>query len=167
MCSSDLIVIVVDMWLTGFDVPSMNTMYVDKPMKGHNLIQAIARVNRVFKDKDSGLIVDYIGIAENLKLALNIYSTDDQGKVGINMKKALAILMEKYEIIREDFLYGIDYSDYASDDKEKRFKVTMRVANEILQENKEDQKRFLDVVTELQKAYALTSTQPEVEAYMT
>ena len=159
------IVIVVDMWLTGFDVPSMNTMYVDKPMKGHNLIQAIARVNRVFKDKDSGLIVDYIGIAENLKLALNIYSTDDQGKVGINMKKALAILMEKYEIIREDFLYGIDYSDYASDDKEKRFKVTMRVANEILQENKEDQKRFLDVVTELQKAYALTSTQPEVEAY--
>lgn len=159
------IVIVVDMWLTGFDVPSMNTMYVDKPMKGHNLIQAIARVNRVFKDKDSGLIVDYIGIAENLKLALNVYSKDDQGQVGINMKKALAILIEKYNIIREDFLYGIDYSDYASKDDFKRIKVTTRVANEILQEDKETQKRFLDVVTELQKAYALTSTQPEVEAY--
>lgn len=79
------IVIVVDMWLTGFDVPSMNTMYIDKPMKGHNLIQAIARVNRVFKDKDSALIVDYIGIAENLKEALNVYSTEDQGQVGINM----------------------------------------------------------------------------------
>ena len=81
------IVIVVDMWLTGFDVPSMNTMYIDKPMKGHNLIQAIARVNRVFKDKDSALIVDYIGIAENLKEALNVYSTEDQGQVVSICKK--------------------------------------------------------------------------------
>jgi type I restriction enzyme R subunit len=102
------IVIVVDMWLTGFDVPSMNTMYIDKPMKGHNLIQAIARVNRVFKDKDSALIVDYIGIAENLKEALNVYSTEDQGQVGINMQKALALLKEKYDIITNDFLYGVD-----------------------------------------------------------
>lgn len=159
------IVIVVDMWLTGFDVPSMNTMYIDKPMKGHNLIQAIARVNRVFKDKDSALIVDYIGIAENLKDALNIYSTEDQGQVGVNMKKALALLKEKYDIITNDFLYGVDYSDFDSEDGTVRMKVTRRVANEILHEDEEAQKKFLDVVTELQKAYALTSTQPEAQAY--
>ena len=159
------IVIVVDMWLTGFDVPSMNTMYIDKPMKGHNLIQAIARVNRVFKDKDSALIVDYIGIAENLKDALNIYSTEDQGQVGVNMKKALALLKEKYDIITNDFLYGVDYSDFDSEDGTVRMKVTRRVANEILHEDEEAQEKFLDVVTELQKAYALTSTQPEAQAY--
>lgn len=159
------IVIVVDMWLTGFDVPSMNTMYIDKPMKGHNLIQAIARVNRVFKDKDSALIVDYIGIAENLKDALNVYSKDDQGQVGINMNKALALLKEKYEIITNDFLYGIDYSDFKSENSTVRLKVTSRVANEILHEDEKTQKKFLDVVTELEKAYALTSTQPEAQAY--
>ena len=159
------VVIVVDMWLTGFDVPSMNTMYIDKPMKGHNLIQAIARVNRVFKDKDSALIVDYIGIAENLKDALNIYSTADQGQVGINMNKALALLKEKYDIITNDFLYGVDYSDFDSEDGTIRLKITRRVANEILHEDEEFQKKFLDVVTELQKAYALTSTQPQAQAY--
>ena len=146
------IVIVVDMWLTGFDVPSMNTMYIDKPMKGHNLIQAIARVNRVFKDKDSALIVDYIGIAENLKEALNVYSTEDQGQVGINMKKALALLKEKYDIITNDFLYGVDYSGFDSEDGAVRLKITRRVANEILGEDEETQQKFLDVVTELQKA---------------
>lgn len=159
------IVIVVDMWLTGFDVPSMNTMYIDKPMKGHNLIQAIARVNRVFKDKDSALIVDYIGIAENLKEALNVYSTEDQGQVGINMQKALALLKEKYDIITNDFLYGVDYSGFDSEDGAVRLKITRRVANEILGEDEETQQKFLDVVTELQKAYALTSTQPEAQAY--
>ena len=159
------IVIVVDMWLTGFDMPSMSTMYIDKPMKGHNLIQAIARVNRVFKDKDSALIVDYIGIAENLKDALNIYSTDDQGQVGINMKKALALLKEKYDIITNDFLYGVDYSGFDSENGTVRLKVTRRVANEILREDEDTQKKFLDVVTELQRAYALTSTQPEAQAY--
>ena len=159
------IVIVVDMWLTGFDVPSLNTMYIDKPMKGHNLIQAIARVNRVFKDKDSALIVDYIGIAENLKSALNIYSTEDQGQVGINMNKALALLKEKYDIITNDFLYKVDYFGFDSKDGVTRLKVTRRVANEILHEDEETQKKFLDVVTELQKAYALTSTQPEAQAY--
>ncbi|KRM99379.1 type I restriction endonuclease subunit R [Loigolactobacillus rennini] len=159
------IVIVIDMWLTGFDVPAMNTMYVDKPMKGHNLIQAIARVNRVFKDKDSALIVDYIGIAENLKTALNVYSTEDRGQVGINMNKALALLKEKYDIITNDFLYGVDYSGFDSKNGKIRLKVTRQVANEILHEDEDTQKKFLDVVTELQKAYALTSTQPEVQAY--
>lgn len=159
------IVIVVDMWLTGFDVPAMNTMYIDKSMKGHNLIQAIARVNRVFKDKDSGLIVDYIGIAENLRAALNIYSTSDQGQVGINMEKALVILKEKYDIITNDFLYGIDYTGYNSEDPVIRMKVTQRVANKILQEDDEQQQKFLDVVTELEKAYALTSTQPKAQEF--
>ncbi|MBI0110517.1 type I restriction endonuclease subunit R, partial [Lactobacillus sp. W8093] len=159
------IVIVVDMWLTGFDVPSLNTMYIDKPMKGHNLIQAIARVNRVFKDKDSGLIVDYIGIAENLKDALKVYSTDDQGQVAINMDKALAVLKEKYDIITNDYLYGIDYSDFNSPDGAVRLKVTQKVANEILHEDEQRQKKFLDVVTELEKAYALTATQPQAQAY--
>lgn len=159
------IVIVVDMWLTGFDVPAMNTMYIDKPMKGHNLIQAIARVNRVFRDKDSALIVDYIGIAENLRDALNIYSTEDQGQVGINMNKALALLKEKYDIIKNDFLYGVDYSGFNSEDGATRLKITRKVANEILNEDEETQKKFLDVVTELQKAYALTSTQSEAQAY--
>lgn len=159
------IVIVVDMWLTGFDVPSLNTMYIDKTMKGHNLIQAIARVNRVFKDKDSGLIVDYIGIAENLKNALKVYSTSDQWQVGINMDKALAVLKEKYDIITDDFLYGIDYSDFNSQNGAVRLKVTQRVANEILHEDEARQKKFLDIVTELEKAYALTSTQPQAQAY--
>ena len=159
------IVLVVDMWLTGFDVPSMNTMYIDKPMKGHNLIQAIARVNRVFKDKDSALIVDYIGIAENLRDALKVYSTDDQGQVGINMAKALSLLKEKYDIITKDFLYGIDYSDFDSEDGSTRIRITRHVANEILQEDEETQKKFLDVVTELQKVYALTSTLPEAQVY--
>ena len=159
------IVIVVDMWLTGFDVPSLNTMYIDKPMKGHNLIQAIARVNRVFKDKDSGLIVDYIGIAENLKDALKVYSTDDQGQVAINMDKALAVLKEKYDIITNDYLYGIDYSDFNSPEGAVRLKVTQKVANEILHEDEQRQKKFLDVVTELEKAYALTATQPQAQAY--
>ena len=159
------IVIVVDMWLTGFDVPSLNTMYIDKPMKGHNLIQAIARVNRVFKDKDSGLIVDYIGIAENLKDALKVYSTDDQGQVAINMDKALAVLKEKYDIITNDYLYGIDYSDFNSPDGAVRLKVTQKVANEILHEDEQRQKKFLDVITELEKAYALTATQPQAQAY--
>lgn len=159
------IVIVVDMWLTGVDVPSMNTMYIDKPMKRHNLIQAIAWVNRVFKDKDSALIVGYIGIAENLKDALNVYSTEDQGQVGINMNKALALLKEKYNIITNDSLYAVDYSDFDSEDKTIRLKVTRRVANEILHEDEETQRKFLDVVAELQKAYALTSTQPEAQVY--
>lgn len=159
------IVIVVDMWLTGFDAPSINTMYIDKPMKGHNLIQAIARVNRVFQNKDSALIVDYIGIAENLKSALNIYSTEDQGQVGINMDKALIMLKEKYDIITNDFLYGVDYSDFDSEDSTTRLKITRRIANEILNEDEETQKNFLDAVTELQKIYALTATQPEAQNY--
>lgn len=152
------VVIVVDMWLTGFDSPNLNTMYIDKPMHGHNLVQAIARVNRVFKDKDSGLIVDYIGIADQLKLALSFYSKTDQKQVGIDVDKAFNLLKEKYEIIKEDFLYGIDYSDFDSTNSTLRIKTVTKVANEILEEDKDTQQKFLDTVTQVQKAFALVST---------
>lgn len=157
------IVIVVDMWLTGFDVPSLNTMYVDKPMHGHNLIQAIARVNRVFKDKDSGLIVDYIGIAESLNQALRKYSKNDQGQVGINISKALSLLKDKYNIIKNDFLYGVNYKGFDSDDKTIRIKVVSKVADELLSESEDDQQKFLTTVSQAQRLYALVATQKEAQ----
>ncbi len=97
------------MWLTGFDVPSLHTMYIDKPMKGHTLMQAIARVNRVFRDKPGGLIVDYIGIADSLKNALACYTSKDRETAGINTDVAVKIMLEKYELIK-DLLHGFDYS---------------------------------------------------------
>jgi type I restriction enzyme, R subunit len=102
------LVIVRDMWLTGFDAPCMNTMYVDKPMKGHGLMQAIARVNRVFRDKPGGLIVDYIGIAQNLRSALADYSDGDRDKTGIDEEQAVAALQEWFERVEEIFL-GFDF----------------------------------------------------------
>src|SRR6185312_12537760 len=107
------LVIVRDMWLTGFDAPCMHTMYVDKPMKGHGLMQAIARVNRVFRDKPAGLVVDYIGVAQNLKNALSIYSGSDRDQTGIDEALAIAVMLEKYEVVRAifrpDTKGGFDY----------------------------------------------------------
>jgi type I restriction enzyme R subunit len=103
------IVIVRDMWLTGFDVPSMDTMYIDKPMRGHSLMQAIARVNRVFRDKEGGLIVDYLGIAEFLKRALSQYTETDRDTAGIDVNQVLAVFREKYEVVK-GMLHGFDYS---------------------------------------------------------
>jgi type I restriction enzyme R subunit len=107
------LVIVRDMWLTGFDAPCMHTMYVDKPMKGHGLMQAIARVNRVFRDKPAGLVVDYIGVAQNLKNALGQYSSGDRQQTGIDEDEAIRVLLEKYEIVqamfRPDTKGGFDY----------------------------------------------------------
>src|SRR5579871_4823419 len=102
------LVIVRDMWLTGFDAPCMHTMYVDKPMKGHGLMQAIARVNRVFRDKPAGLVVDYIGIAQNLKNALGQYSSADQRQAGIDEADAVAVLLQKYEVVKAMY-HGFDY----------------------------------------------------------
>lgn len=96
------------MWLTGFDAPCMHTMYLDKPMQGHGLMQAIARVNRVFRDKPAGLIVDYIGIAQNLRTALQQYSKNDQQHTGVDEAQAIAVMMEKYQIVR-DMYHGYDY----------------------------------------------------------
>ena len=115
------IAIVVDMWLTGFDVPSMATMYIDKPMKGHNLMQAIARVNRVYKDKEAGLIVDYIGMAADLKLALNQYTKRDQDKVP-DVGLAYSVAMAKLEIMR-DYFYGFSYMEFFGDSDMKRLKI--------------------------------------------
>ena len=103
------LVIVRDMWLTGFDAPCMHTMYIDKPMRGHGLMQAIARVNRVFRDKPAGLVVDYIGIAQNLKNALSQYSSADREKTGIDEAQAVAVLLEKLDVVRAMY-HGFDYT---------------------------------------------------------
>jgi type I restriction enzyme R subunit len=106
------LVIVRDMWLTGFDAPCCHTMYIDKPMKGHNLMQAIARVNRVFKNKPGGLVVDYIGIANELKAALKTYTeAKGKGDPTHNAAEALAVLLEKMDIVR-GMMHGFDYSAF-------------------------------------------------------
>ncbi len=153
------IVIVRDMWLTGFDAPCCHTMYIDKPMKGHNLMQAIARVNRVFKNKPGGLVVDYIGIANELKQALKTY-TDSKGKgqPTLDAEEAYAILLEKLDAIHGMFARsttsdGFDYSGYEED----AYRVLVPTANYIL--GLEDgKKRFLDLVLAVTKAYSLCST---------
>ena len=106
------LVIVRDMWLTGFDVPSLHTMYIDKPMKGHNLMQAIARVNRVFKDKPAGLVIDYIGIADDLKRALSNYtrSTGYESST-LPIDEAIRIMLEKYDIVCSYF-HGLHFNDW-------------------------------------------------------
>ncbi|NNU66875.1 type I restriction endonuclease subunit R [Rhizobium sp. WYCCWR 11152] len=163
------LVIVRDMWLTGFDAPCMHTMYIDKPMRGHGLMQAIARVNRVFKDKPGGLIVDYIGIAQNLKNALAQYSQSDRDKTGIDEEEAVAVLLEKYEIVRAMF-NGRDYSLGIVGAPQQRLKaladgidwILKWLENEAakvegIEAKKKAHRRYQDVVLELSKAYALSS----------
>ncbi|MDG4866441.1 type I restriction endonuclease subunit R [Guyparkeria sp. 1SP6A2] len=156
------LVIVRDMWLTGFDAPVCHTMYVDKPMKGHNLMQAIARVNRVFKDKPGGLVVDYIGIANELKQALKTY-TDAKGKgePTHSAEEAFAILLEKLDIIRGMFApgphgEGFDYSGFETRPNE----LIPPTANYILS-LEDGKKRFLDTVLAMNKAFSLCSTLDE------
>lgn len=156
------LVIVRDMWLTGFDAPCCHTMYIDKPMKGHNLMQAIARVNRVFKNKPGGLVVDYIGIANELKQALKTY-TDAKGKgqPAHSTAEAYAVLLEKLDIIHGMFAKGpkgegFDYSGF----EDHPNKLLVPAANYIL--GLEDgKKRFLDTVLAMNKAYSLCSTLDE------
>lgn len=163
------LVIVRDMWLTGFDAPCMHTMYVDKPMRGHGLMQAIARVNRVFKDKPGGLIVDYIGIAQNLKNALAQYSQSDRDKTGIDEEEAVAILLEKYEIVR-DMFNGHDYSLGITGAPMQRLRALADGIDWILKWQQAEaakvesadgkrkaHRRYQDAVLELSKAYALAS----------
>ncbi|EMK0758839.1 type I restriction endonuclease subunit R [Acinetobacter baumannii] len=158
------LVIVRDMWLTGFDAPSCHTMYIDKPMKGHNLMQAIARVNRVFKDKQGGLVVDYIGIANELKQALQIY-TDAKGKgePTLRAEEAYAILIEKLDAIRGLFaktndLTGLDISQYET----KAQQLLIPAANYVLS-LKDGKKRFLDLVLAMNKSFSLCSTLDEAK----
>ena len=159
------IVIVRDMWLTGFDAPCCHTMYVDKPMAGHNLMQAIARVNRVFKDKEGGVVVDYIGIASELKRALQTY-TDAKGKGQPTLKsdEALQVLHAKMDAVRGLF-HGFDYSDYET----KALELLPPAANHILGLEKKNEKsgkqRFLDIMASVSKAYSLCSTMDEAATY--
>jgi type I restriction enzyme R subunit len=144
------------MWLTGFDAPCCHTMYVDKPMRGHNLMQAIARVNRVFKDKPGGLVVDYIGIGNELKQALKDY-TDSKGKGAPTLlaEEAYALLLEKLEVVRA-MMHGFDYSDYEAN----AVMLLPMVANHILGLD-DGKKRFLDAMAAIIKAFSLCSTLDE------
>lgn len=163
------LVIVRDMWLTGFDAPCMHTMYIDKPMRGHGLMQAIARVNRVFHDKPAGLIVDYIGIAQNLKAALQQYSKPDQAQTGVDETQAVAVLCEKYEIVR-DMFHGFDYMSALDGSPLERLAMMAGAIEWILDQQqrwaarettddgkKRAHRRYQDAVLTLSKAYALAS----------
>jgi type I restriction enzyme R subunit len=148
------LVIVRDMWLTGFDAPSLHTLYIDKPMKGHNLMQAIARVNRVYKDKPGGLIVDYLGIASDLKQALSFYSdAGGKGDPTILQEQAVELMLEKLEVVTQLF-HGFAYEDYFSADTAQKLSLILAAEDHIL--GLEDgKKRFVNEVTALSKAFAI------------
>ncbi|MCP1171966.1 type I restriction endonuclease subunit R [Ralstonia chuxiongensis] len=167
------LVIVRDMWLTGFDAPCMHTMYVDKPMQGHGLMQAIARVNRVFRDKPAGLIVDYIGIAQNLKSALQQYSKNDQENTGVDEAQTIAVMMEKYEVVR-DIYHRFDYASALNGTPQERLAMMagaiewildsqqQLAAKETTEEGKKNAHRqYPDAVLALSKAFALASASDE------
>jgi type I restriction enzyme R subunit len=161
------LVIVRDMWLTGFDAPCVHTMYVDKPMKGHNLMQAIARVNRVFKDKQGGLVVDYIGIGNELKAAMKEYTASKgRGKPTVDAHEALSVLLEKLDVLQA-MLHGFDYSSF----KSGGHKTLAGAANHVLgikaegKDSKRDgKKRFADTALALSKAFSLCCTLDEAKA---
>jgi len=145
--------IVRDMWLTGFDAPSLHTMYMDKPMRGHGLMQAIARVNRVFKDKPGGLIVDYIGLAFELKKALAEYTEGDKKQTGIPQEDAVALMQEKYEVVHAMF-HGFPYKKFFTVKPSEKIAFVHQTMEHILkQQNGKD--RYLKNVTELSRAFAL------------
>jgi len=165
--------IVRDMWLTGFDAPSLHTMYVDKPMRGHGLMQAIARVNRVFRDKPAGLVVDYIGIAQNLKSALRQYSSDDRRHAGIDEAEAVAVMLEKYEIVSTMF-HGFDHRAGLTGSPGQRLAALAgaiewvlemqqrEAAKETTEEGKKRaHRRFNDAVLALSRAFALAAASDE------
>ncbi|WP_372772368.1 type I restriction endonuclease subunit R [Mangrovibacterium sp.] len=161
--------IVRDMWLTGFDAPSMHTLYIDKPMKGHNLMQAIARVNRVYKDKEGGLVVDYIGIATDLKKALSTYTeSGGKGKPAFDQDEAASVMMSKYEVVAQMFAQqpadkseprGFDYNSFFGLSPKEKLYFPIKAANYILGlENGKE--RYLQAVTALSKAFAISVPHP-------
>ncbi|MEH6345475.1 MAG: type I restriction endonuclease subunit R [Bermanella sp.] len=165
------LVIVRDMWLTGFDAPNCHTMYIDKPMKGHNLMQAIARVNRVFKDKPGGLVVDYIGIANELKQALKTYTgSNGKGKPTHDTHEAFAILLENIDKLR-GLMHGCDYSDYET----QALQILPRIMNHILslegpknadgKSELDGKKRFLDIMASIRAAFTLCGTMDEATEF--
>jgi len=148
------LVIVRDMWLTGFDVPSMHTLYIDKPMKGHNLMQAIARVNRVYKDKPGGLVVDYLGIASDLKKALSFYSdSGGKGDPAIAQEKAVQMMLEKLEIVSQMF-HGFAYEEYFEADTGKKLSLILAAEEHIL-DLENGKKRYINEVTALSQAFSI------------
>ncbi len=148
------IVIVRDMWLTGFDAPSLHTMYIDKPMRGHGLMQAIARVNRVFKDKPGGLVVDYLGLADELKKALATYTeSGGTGKTAIDQAEAVAVMLEKYEVCCGLF-HGFDYLMWIKGTAQQRLSL-LPAAQEHILEQEDGKARLLRAVTDLGQAFAL------------
>jgi len=147
-------VLVRDMWLTGFDAPSLHTMYVDKPMRGHGLMQAIARVNRVFRDKPGGLVVDYIGLAHELKQALAVYTeSGGTGQTAIDQEEAVAVMLEKYEICC-DLFHGFDWSKWITGTSDERLSLLPAALEHILA-LKNGKERFVQAVRDLSKAFAL------------
>lgn len=153
-CDELEIVIVCDMWLTGFDAPSMHTLYVDKPMQGHNLMQAIARVNRVYKDKEGGLVVDYLGIATSLKQALATYTeSGGKGKPTFDQSEAVALMREKLEVVAQ-ILHDFDYSQYFEADTRRKMMMLVE-AQDFLLGIADGKERFCKEVNALSKAFAL------------
>ncbi|MDL2410432.1 type I restriction endonuclease subunit R [Rhizobium calliandrae] len=170
------LILVRDMWLTGFDAPSLHTMYVDKPMKGHGLMQAIARVNRVFKDKPAGLVVDYIGIAQSLRNALRDYSRSDQEKTGIDEREAVVAVLRSYEIVKAMF-DGFNFSTGLSGSAQQRLAALAGAVEWILSAQHRDAaaapteegkklalRRYPDAVLNLSKAFALAAGSDEAKA---
>jgi type I restriction enzyme R subunit len=153
------IVLVRDMWLTGFDAPSLHTMYVDKPMRGHGLMQAIARVNRVFRDKPGGLVVDYLGLAHELKKALAAYSeSGGRGETALDQAEAVAVMLEKYEICCGLF-WGFDWSGWTDGDAQTRLGM-LPVALEHILAQEDGKDRCTTAVRELSQAFALAVPDP-------
>jgi type I restriction enzyme R subunit len=159
-------VIVVDMWLTGFDAPVLHTLYLDKDMSGHNLMQAIARVNRVFRDKPGGLIVDYVPVTGNLKEALKTYTENKgNGKITEDFEDAVHVMLTKYEIVQQMY-HNYDYSEYFTANTARKLDIILEAEDHILSlENGKE--RYLKEVTTLSKAYALVKTDPEAKAIST
>ncbi|PCH64454.1 MAG: DEAD/DEAH box helicase [Gammaproteobacteria bacterium] len=148
------LVIVRDMWLTGFDAPSMHTLYIDKPMQGHNLMQAIARVNRVYKDKPGGLVVDYLGIASDLKEALSFYSdAGGKGDPTLLQEQAVALMLEKIEVVSAMY-HGFSYEDYFQAETAKKLSLILAAEEHILG-IEDGKKRYINEVTALSQAFAI------------
>ena len=148
------LVIVRDMWLTGFDAPSMHTLYIDKPMQGHNLMQAIARVNRVYGDKPGGLVVDYLGIASDLKKALSFYSdAGGKGDPALAQEQAVALVLEKIAVLNQ-MLAGVSYRRYFMADVSGKLSVILEIEDYILGLDN-GKKRFIDEVSKLSQAFAI------------
>jgi type I restriction enzyme R subunit len=148
------------MWLTGFDAPCLHTMYADKPMRGHGLMQAIARVNRVFRDKPGGLIVDYLGLADQLKYALATYTqSGGKGSPSIDTEKAIAVMQEKYNIAC-DIMHGFNWDAWTTGTPVQKLSLLPAGQEHVLQQENGKQ-RFVKVITDLSRAFALCAASDE------